>query len=119
MSPLIKIAALALSVAAGSMAVAGPAAAKACTNGICVEGTDDGRTVNVYPSTKLRPYTHYNVRRNGQQVEVGIGGSFNFRAKPGYDQYYSIQVCNRTGDFGTRSSCTGWVRFYHTTPRRS
>jgi hypothetical protein len=112
-----KLAAVALA-AAGMISVAGTAQAKTCKSGICVEGTDDGRTVNVYLSTKLRPYTHYNVIRNGQQVEVPVGGSFHFRAKPGYDQYYSIQVCNRTGDQWPwlRSSCSGWVRFYHRTP---
>jgi hypothetical protein len=121
MSRLLKLAALALAVGAGSMAVAGSAAAKACINGICASSTDDGRRVNVYVSTRLRPYTHFNIIRDGKQYEVWPGQSFHFVARPGYKQYYSVQVCNKSGDQWPwlRSKCTGWVKFYHTTPRRS
>lgn len=96
---------------------AGPAAAKACTDGVCADSRDDGRTVNVYLSAKVLGVTHFNVRRGGRQFESS--GQFSFAARPGYDQNYSVQACRR-GGFLQRSSCTPWASFYHTTkePKR-
>ena len=110
--PLI-LAGLALTVAAGAASITSPASARACTNGICAESRTDGRNVTVYLTTRLSPVTHYNVRRNGGQVEVRRGQVLFFKLKKGYRQYYSVQACNRGGVL-QRSSCTGWVRFYHT-----
>lgn len=108
----LTLAGLALAVAAGALSITSPAAARACTKGICAESRTDGRNVIVYFSTRLSPVTHYNVRRNGGQTEVRRGQVLLFKMKKGYNQYYSVQACNRGGPL-QRSSCTGWVRFYH------
>lgn len=112
MSRIATLAGLALSVLAGAGAVASPAAAKACQNGICAESRTDGRMVNVYLSFNGRNWSHFNVRRNGGQLEVRPGLVYQFAYRKGYNQHYSVQVCNR-GGFLQSSSCTGWVRFHH------
>lgn len=112
---MTRSAALALTVLALSAAAtltADPAAAKACTNGVCASSTDDGRTVNVYLSTQLIGVTHYNVRRNGSQFESK--GFFNFQARKGFKQSYHVQACRR-GGFLQKSTCTPWANFHHTT----
>ncbi|MCW5773797.1 MAG: hypothetical protein KIT16_19300 [Rhodospirillaceae bacterium] len=113
MSRIVNLAGLALAVVAGASAMSSPAFAKACTNGICAESRSDGRMVNVYLTFRGKNWSHFNVRRNGGQLEVKPGQVYMFRMKQGYKQYYSVQVCNRGGLF-QKSSCTGWVRFYHT-----
>jgi hypothetical protein len=52
------------------------------------------------------------VRRNGGQLEVRPGQVYLFKYREGYNQHYSVQVCNR-GSLFQKSSCTGWVRFHH------
>lgn len=112
MSRIVSLAGLALGVLAGAAAMSSPAFAKACTNGICAESRTDGRKVNVYLNFRGKNFTHFNVRRNGSQVEVKPGQVYLFNLKKGYKQYYSVQACNR-GGLLQKSSCTGWVRFYH------
>ncbi len=112
MSRIATITGLVLMSLAGAGAMASPALAKACTNGICAESRTDGKMVNVYLTFRGKNWTHFNVRRNGGQLEVLPGQVYMFNYRPGYDQYYSVQVCNRGGLF-QKSSCTGWVRFYH------
>jgi len=113
MSRIATIAGLALMSIAGAAAMASPAAAKACVSGICAESRTDGKMVNVYLNFNGKNYSHFNVRRNGGQLEVRPGQVYMFGFKEGYKQYYSVQVCNRGGLFQA-SKCTGWVRFYHT-----
>lgn len=113
MSRISTLAGLAFAAIAGAAAVASPAAAKVCQSGICAESRSDGRMVNVYLSFNGQNYTHFNVRRNGGQIEVNPGLVYQFAFRKGYNQYYSVQVCNRGGVFQS-SKCTGWVRFYHT-----
>ncbi|MFO0987364.1 MAG: hypothetical protein U1F37_08340 [Alphaproteobacteria bacterium] len=112
MSRIATIAGLALMSLAGAAAVASPAAARACVNNICAESRDDGRMVNVYLSFRGSNWTHFNVRRNGGQLEVKPGQVYLFTYRKGYNQHYAVQVCNRGGLF-QKSSCTGWVRFHH------
>ena len=112
MSRITTLAGSALLALSGIAAMAAPAAAKACVNGICAESRDDGRMVNVYLSFNGRNWTHFNVRRNGGQLEVLPGQVYMFTYRKGYDQHYSVQVCNRGGLF-QKSSCTGFVRFHH------
>ena len=40
------------------------------------------------------------------------GQRFSFNYRKGYNQHYSVQVCNKGGLF-QKTSCTGWVRFHH------
>lgn len=112
MSRIASLAALALVSIAGAAAMASPAAAKACTNGICAESRDDKRSVNVYLSYRGKNWTHFQVRRNGVQYIVQPGQRFSFNYRKGYNQHYSVQVCNK-GGFLQKTSCTGWVRFHH------
>lgn len=112
MSRIATLAGLALMSLAGAAAMASPAAAKACVNGICAESRSDGKMVNIYLSFRGKNWSHFNVRRNGGQLEVKPGQVYLFGYREGYKQYYSVQVCNRGGLFQA-SKCTGWVRFYH------
>ncbi len=117
--PLLSLAVAAFA-AASPLLSAGTAEARGCARGICAESTDDGRTVRVQIDTSNRPMTHFNVRRNGQQVELSSGRnglmnkvSWSFAGRPGFKLKYHVQVCNR-GGFLQSSSCTGWVTFVHT-----
>ena len=112
MSRIATIAGLALMSIAGAAAMASPAAAKACVNSICAESRSDGKMVNVYLTFRGANWSHFNVRRNGGQLEVKPGQVYLFKYRAGYNQHYSVQVCNRGGLF-QKSSCTGWVRFHH------
>ena len=107
-----RIAALALSavVAVSGVTFSAPASAKACTNGVCASSTDDGRTLNIYLSTTLLGATHFNVRRNGQQVESS--GRYSIAVRKGIRYSYHVQACAR-GGFLQKSRCTAWADFYH------
>src|SRR5687767_9548955 len=84
MSRIATLAGLALMSIAGAAAMASPAAAKACVSGICAESRTDGKMVNVYLNFNGKNYSHFNVRRNGGQLEVKPGQVYLFGYKEGY-----------------------------------
>jgi hypothetical protein len=84
--------------------------ARACSNGVCAESTDDGRTMNAYLSTQFTGMTHYNIRYGGEQFESN--GRVSFSVQQGRTYKYSIQACRR-GGFAQASTCTKWANFVH------
>jgi hypothetical protein len=82
-----------------------------CDNGVCVEGRDDGRTLNVYVKTEMSGITHYNVRVPGR-AQFESTGQFSIPVQQGQTYDYSVQACKRGGTF-QKSICTQWANFHH------
>ena len=63
---------LAIAAAVTPWAAAG-VRAEACDNGICADGRDDGRTLNVYLRTTMTGMSHYNIRVPGRSQFESTG----------------------------------------------
>lgn len=89
-----------------------------CKHNICVKGTDDGGTHNVYVYAQRSEFiTHYNVRfPYGKQIELSPNDTrFSFPVKSGRSYTFSVQWCVK-GDFLSSSKCGPWVAFDHAVP---
>jgi hypothetical protein len=103
--------AIGMASAAMVLLAAANAHAKACTNGVCAESRDDGRTMNVYLSTTMTGMTHFNVRAPGRS-QFEAGKQFSIPVKEGETYRYSVQACRR-GGLLQKSMCTQWANFRH------
>jgi|SRR5262245_30595331 len=101
---------LAIAAAVTPWAAAG-VRAEACDNGICADGRDDGRTLNVYLRTTMTGMSHYNIRVPGRS-QFESTGRFQIPVQSGRTYNYSVQVCRRGGVLQS-SICTQWVDFHH------
>jgi hypothetical protein len=107
----------AIAVIGLGLAFATPADARVCKNSVCAESTDDGRTINIYLTTKLAGMTHFNVRASPVYGQFeNVRGRISLPVRRGQRVTYSVQVCKRGGAL-QKSFCTAWAHFHHDVDR--